>query len=94
MSISPLLDLEDLLLRKVKRSEALARDNQHRALRELNWHIDDDGSYVLKARLSPEQGARITQALEAATSAIREEQYNAAETSRTGWRMQTAPHWI
>jgi hypothetical protein len=65
--------------RKVKRSEALARDNQHHALRELNWHIDDDGSYVLKARLSPEQGARITQALEAATSAIREEQYNAAD---------------
>ncbi len=65
--------------RKVKRSEALARDNQHHALRELNWHIDDDGSYVLKARLSPEQGARITQALEAATSAIREEQCNAAD---------------
>ncbi len=65
--------------RKVKRNEALERDNQHHALRELNWYIDDDGSYVLKARLSPEQGARITQALDAATSAIREEQLNAAE---------------
>ena len=65
--------------RKVKRSEALARDNQHHALRELNWHIDDDGSYVLKARLSPEQGARIKQALEAATSVIHEEQRSAAE---------------
>ncbi len=94
MSISPLLDLEDLLLRKVKRSEALARDNQHRALRELNWHIDDDGSYVLKARLSPEQGARITQALEAATSAIREEQYNAAETSRRLACDCGVVHWL
>jgi hypothetical protein len=52
--------------RKVKRSEALARDNQHHALRELNWYIDSDGSYVLKARLAPEQGARIAQALKAA----------------------------
>lgn len=65
--------------RKVKRTEALARDNQHHALRELNWYIDDDGSYVLKARLGPEQGARIAQALDAAMDAIREEQHNAAE---------------
>ena len=65
--------------RKMKRNEALARDNQHHALRELNWHIDDDGSYILKARLSPEQGARITQALDAATAVIHEEQRNTAE---------------
>jgi len=52
--------------RKVKRSEALARSNQHHALRELTWYIDGDGSYVLKARLAPEQGARIAQALKAA----------------------------
>jgi hypothetical protein len=52
--------------RKVKRSEALARANQHHALRELTWYIDSDGSYVLKARLAPEQGARIAQALTAA----------------------------
>lgn len=65
--------------RKVKRSEALERDNQHHALRELNWFIDDDGSYVLKARLSPEMGSRITQALDAAMDASREERSNAAE---------------
>jgi len=52
--------------RKVKRSEALPRSNQHHALPELNWYIDDDGSYVLKVRLAPEQGARIAQALKAA----------------------------
>ena len=65
--------------RRVKRSEALERDNQHHALRELNWTINDDGSYVLKARLSPEQGARIVQALQETTAAIREEQRDAAE---------------
>lgn len=64
--------------RKIKRSEALERDKQHHALRELNWYIDDDGSYVLKARLSPEQGARITLALDSAMAAICEEQYHAA----------------
>ena len=59
--------------RKVKRSEALKRDNQRHALRELNWYIDDDGSYVLKARLGPEQGGRITQALELAETSSHSE---------------------
>jgi hypothetical protein len=30
--------------RQVKRSEALEQDNQHHALRECNWYIDDDGA--------------------------------------------------
>ncbi|MCB1844378.1 MAG: DUF222 domain-containing protein, partial [Halioglobus sp.] len=55
--------------RKVKRSEALARDNQLHALREVRGYFDDDGSYVLKARLSPEQGARFAQALDTAMAA-------------------------
>lgn len=70
--------------RKVKRSDALERDNQLHALRELNWYVDDDGSYVLKARLSPEQGARIAQALDAATGAIHEEQRNVAKDVPAG----------
>lgn len=52
--------------RQVKRSEALERENARHALRELTWYIDSDGSYVLKARLAPEQGARIAQALKVA----------------------------
>lgn len=64
--------------RSVKRSEALARDNQHHAMRELHWYIDADGSYVFKARLGAEHGARIAQALDAAMSVIGEEQRNAA----------------
>ena len=65
--------------RQVKRSEALERDNRLHGSRELNWYTDDDGSVVLKGRLSPEQGARILQALDAALGAIREEQRDAAE---------------
>ena len=65
--------------RRVKRNEALERDNQLHALREFNWYIDDDGSYVLKGRLSPEQGARVVQALDAAMGTLHEEQRHAAE---------------
>jgi len=52
--------------RRVKRIEALEHENRRHALRELDWHIDDDGSYVFRARLTPEQGERVVNALEAA----------------------------
>jgi len=52
--------------RTVKRIEALEHENQRHALRELNWFIDDDGSYVFRARLPPEQGERVARAIEAA----------------------------
>ena len=52
--------------RKVKRIEAMEAENHRHQLRELNWHVDDDGSYVLKARLTPEQGERIVKAIESA----------------------------
>jgi hypothetical protein len=52
--------------RSVKRTEALEAENLRHDLRKLCWFIDDDGSYVLKARLTPEQGARVVQALSAA----------------------------
>ena len=48
--------------RKVKRIEALEQENQRHALRELNWFVDDDGSYVFRARLTPEQGERVARA--------------------------------
>ena len=50
--------------RKVKRIEALEQENQRHALRELNWFVDDDGSYVFRARLTPEQGERVARAIE------------------------------
>ncbi len=65
--------------RRVKRSEALAQDNQRHALRELSWYIDEDGMYVMKGRLTPEQGARITQAISLTMDAMYEEQRHAAD---------------
>jgi len=68
--------------RKVKRIEALEHENQRHAMRELTWFIDDDGSYVFRARLTPEQGERVVRALEAAADANDSESRNVpAETS-------------
>ncbi len=67
--------------RQVKRTEALEAENHRHDLRELTWHWDDDGSFIIKGRLTPEQGARFTQALEAAMDAERQEREDvSAET--------------
>jgi hypothetical protein len=50
--------------RKVNRIEALERDNQRHAMRQLDWYFDDDGSFVLKGRFTPEQGVMIKKVLE------------------------------
>ena len=50
--------------RKVKRIEALERDNERHVLRQLDWYFDDDGSFVLKGRFTPEQGVVIKKVLE------------------------------
>ena len=42
--------------RKVKRNEALWRDNERHVMRQLDWYFDDDDSLVLKGRFTPEQG--------------------------------------
>ncbi|MGD8681814.1 MAG: DUF222 domain-containing protein [Lysobacterales bacterium] len=57
------------LYRQVKRREALEAENQRHALRELQWYIDHDGLWTFKGRFTPEQGALISQALEAAMTA-------------------------
>jgi len=54
------------LYRQVKRGEALAAENLRQAQRELTWYVDDAGCWVFRGRFTPEQGAVIAQALEAA----------------------------
>jgi hypothetical protein len=67
--------------RKVKRIEALERDNERHALRELDWYFDDDGSFVMKGRFTPEQGMLIKKTLESIMEEDFEEQKNvSAET--------------
>jgi hypothetical protein len=68
--------------RKVKRIEALERDNERHALRELDWHFEDDGCMVMKGRFTPEQGMVIKKVLESIMDEGVEEQRNvSAETS-------------
>lgn len=54
------------LYRQVKRREALAAENLRQAQRQLTWYVDDSGCWVFRGRFTPEQGALISQALEAA----------------------------
>jgi hypothetical protein len=62
------------LYRKTKRIEALEEENLRHGHRELSWYIDDDGYWVFKARLTPEQGALLQKGLEAAGNQLFEEQ--------------------
>src|SRR5207302_6052763 len=47
--------------RRVSRAEA----EEVHARREVSWHVEDDGSFVLRARLSPEEGEVLLAAMEA-----------------------------
>ncbi len=53
------------LYRQVKRTEALEQENRRHEMRELTLYEDDDGSFVVHGRLTPEQGALVKKALEA-----------------------------
>ena len=52
--------------RRATRPDELDDVNARHAERHLTWHWDDDGSLVVQARLSPEDGALVVKALEAA----------------------------
>jgi 5-methylcytosine-specific restriction endonuclease McrA len=71
------------LYRRVKRREALAAENLRHTGRELAWHVDEAGCWVFRGRFTPEQGAVIAQALEAAMEAqFRERRDEPAEVGR------------
>lgn len=68
--------------RKVKRIEALERDNERHAVRALDWYFDDDDCLMLKGRFTPEQGIVIKKVLELIVDEDFEEQKDvSAETS-------------
>jgi hypothetical protein len=68
------------LYRKTKRIEALEDENLRHGHRELSWYIDDDEYWVFKGRFTPEQGALLHKALEAAGDQLFGEQQHAPET--------------
>jgi hypothetical protein len=61
------------IYRKVKRNEALEKENHRHEHRELGWFVDDDGCWVMKGRFTAEQGALIQAALESAMDELFEE---------------------
>jgi hypothetical protein len=56
--------------RRMLRNESIAAANDAHAARELNWFWDEDGSFVIEARLQAESGALVLKALEAAVDEI------------------------
>ncbi len=52
--------------RRTGRAEA----QQQLGRRELTWHVDADGCYVIRGRLTPEQGERLLQALDLAAEDV------------------------
>ena len=81
--------------RKVKRIEALERDNDRHVLRQLDWYSDDDGSLVLKGRFTPEQGVVIKKVLESIMDEDFQEQKDvSAETTRRLSCDAGVVHWL
>jgi hypothetical protein len=60
--------------RRIKRNEALAEEQLRHAHREFSWHVDEGGCWVVRGRLTAEQGAVVARALEAAMDRAFEEQ--------------------
>ena len=76
--------------RKVKRIEALERDNDRHAIRKLDWHFDDDDCMVLRGRFTPEQGAVIRKVLDQIMDEDFEEQKDvSAETPENNEKPRT-----
>ncbi|MBW3547584.1 MAG: 13E12 repeat family protein, partial [Actinobacteria bacterium] len=71
--------------RKAQRVDELEQANRLHEDRSLRWHHDEDGSVVIRGRLTPEQGALVRKALEAAGEAVDE---FSAEDSSTGSNRQ------
>ncbi len=65
--------------RRVKRTEAFEQESIRHAKRSLSLYEDDDGMWVIRGRLTPEQGALISKALDAAQDQLFEEQKQVPE---------------
>ena len=80
------------LYRRVKRIEALKKENERHDHRELSWRIDEDGYWVFRGRFTPEQGAVIKQALEKAQEAVWEPENTEDVESSEPARNYHRPH--
>ncbi len=78
--------------RRCKRLEVLEEENDRHAHRELSWHSDGDGMWILKGRFTAEQGALIEKALEAALNEMFEEHSNEPEDVSAETPVGVDPH--
>lgn len=85
--------------RRACEAEELAREQRQQAARSVAWKIDEDGCYVVTARLPAESGALFLRALDAAVEAmpaphVSAETYYAASTrATTSSTGEAAPTW-
>jgi hypothetical protein len=70
------------LYRSTERAAELHAANERFAERSLSYYFDEDGSFVIKGRLAPEQGSLIMRALQAAADALREAAGTRQDASR------------
>lgn len=56
--------------RLMSETEASAREQHQRARRAVNYSVEDDGTYVIRARLTAEAGELFMRALDSATGAV------------------------
>ena len=85
------VELQVQLYRKTKRLEVLQQENVRHAQRELSWFTDDDGSLVLNGRFTPEQGALIANALDAAMDQLFQEQKQVPDDVPAGTSWPSKP---
>jgi hypothetical protein len=64
--------------RRVRRTEALVAEKERHERRRVFWRMEEDGSWCLFGRFSPDQGERIMKAIESAVDEIDAEQKNVA----------------
>ena len=68
--------------KRAKRNEALEAENERHQRRRVVWRMDEDGSWLMSGRFTPEAGERIMRAIDAVTDEIEAEQKDVtAETS-------------
>jgi len=65
--------------RRCKRFAKLAEDNMRFAQRKLNLYEDDDDTWVIRGRLTPEQGALLKKALDLGVEQLFQEQQDVPE---------------
>lgn len=72
--------------RRLGRLEAAEREEQRHQSRQLRWHIDESGCYIISGRLPPEQGARFVAALRRASDGL----FREREREREGETLSSA----